>query len=204
MTNIALQVARLRNRETVCKNPGLCRGFFMARFMQHAIGSIKKELLEMRKQSGFTLIELMIVVAIIAILAAISVSTYRFYVARSQVTRVMGEAGQLRAAVVDCLNNGRHVIGNAVNECNPAATGSNLLRSNSGNTSPGILLPSGTGVPTLNNLAGPGAVELVATFDNNASAMIAGQTLTWTYDISGSWSCDTTVEMRLRPVGCGN
>lgn len=52
-----------------------------------------------RKQSGFTLIELMIVVAIIAILAAISISTYRFYVARSQVTRVMGEVSQLRAAV---------------------------------------------------------------------------------------------------------
>lgn len=156
------------------------------------------------KQLGFTLIELMIVVAIIAILAAMSISTYRFYIARSQVTRVMVEAGQLRAAVVDCLNNGRRIIGNAVNECDPGATGSNMQRSAGGNTAPGTALPLGTGVPVLINLSGPGDVQLVTTFDNNASSLIAGQTLTWTYDIDGSWSCTTTVAARLRPVGCNN
>jgi len=57
----------------------------------------------MKKQQGFTLIELMIVVAIIAILAAIAIPQYQNYVARSAVTRLVGETGALRTAIEDCL-----------------------------------------------------------------------------------------------------
>lgn len=155
-----------------------------------------------RHQAGFTLIELMIVVAIIAILAAISLATYRFYTARSQVSRVMGEVSSLRAAIEDCLGNGRTDIGVDAGECDPAATGSTLLDDTTGgNTAPGIAtLPDGTGVPTLNSLTA-NAVTLTATFGNSASSMVAGRTLTWSYSTAG-WVCTTTVTERFKPAGC--
>ena len=55
----------------------------------------------MKKQSGFTLIELMIVVAIIAILAAIALPAYQDYVARSQVSEAASLASGARTAVAE-------------------------------------------------------------------------------------------------------
>ncbi|MDH1430290.1 pilin [Comamonas aquatica] len=50
-------------------------------------------------QKGFTLIELMIVVAIIGILAAVALPAYQDYTARAQVTEALALAGGQKAAV---------------------------------------------------------------------------------------------------------
>ncbi|PTY38962.1 hypothetical protein BGP77_09405 [Saccharospirillum sp. MSK14-1] len=60
----------------------------------------------MHKQQGFTLIELMIVVAIVGILAALAVPTYQDHIARTQVNRVYGELTALKSNVEDRLMRG--------------------------------------------------------------------------------------------------
>lgn len=67
----------------------------------------------MRPARGFTLIELMIVVAIIAILAAIAVSQYKDYVIRTQVSEGASLATSSKAAITEFYNNhGRFAVAN--------------------------------------------------------------------------------------------
>ncbi|MCS4503428.1 pilin [Arhodomonas aquaeolei] len=54
-----------------------------------------------KTQQGFTLIELMIVVAIIGILAAIAIPAYQDYVARSQVTEAVSLSSGLKTSVAE-------------------------------------------------------------------------------------------------------
>lgn len=60
----------------------------------------------MNAQKGFTLIELMIVVAIIGILAAIAIPAYNDYIARSQASEAISLANGLKTASADNLQNG--------------------------------------------------------------------------------------------------
>jgi type IV pilus assembly protein PilA len=60
----------------------------------------------MRKASrGFTLIELMIVIAVIGILASIAVSAYQTYTVRAQVAEALNMAAGAKTPVVDAFNN---------------------------------------------------------------------------------------------------
>lgn len=150
-------------------------------------------------QQGFTLIELMIVVAIIGILAAIAIPQYQNYVARSQVARVMSETGSLRTAAEACLLEGRTSVVKGqpadATECNLGWTHSNLLGEEGGGTE----LQDGLTV-TLD----ADDSSIVATFGASAAAALTGETLTWARNTDGVWACGTTVRTNFRPAGCAN
>ena len=68
----------------------------------------------MKKQQGFTLIELMIVIAIIGILAAIAIPAYQDYVIRSQVSEGLSLADGAKTAIAEFeQNTGRFPGSNA-------------------------------------------------------------------------------------------
>jgi type IV pilus assembly protein PilA len=70
-------------------------------------------MLRQRISAGFTLIELMIVVAIIAILAAIAIPAYQDFLIRAQVTEGMSLASGAKSAIWDFVSNtGRFPINN--------------------------------------------------------------------------------------------
>ncbi|RDS84532.1 pilin [Dyella monticola] len=139
-------------------------------------------------QKGFTLIELMIVVAIIAILAAIAIPQYQTYVIRSQVTRAMGEAGDLKTAIEDCLNNGLSNFGTA--SCVDTASSSDIL-------SPGF--------PVVAWTATGAGTTITATMGGHANAKIQGGTVIWTRGTSGGWTCatdGTKITTQYAPASC--
>ncbi len=153
----------------------------------------------MLAQRGFTLIELLIVVAIVGILAAIAIPQYQNYLAKSQVTRAMGEASYVKNEIEMCLNGGKTVIGLGVTECDPHANGSNILIG----ASQGTPLPPGFigGVP----FAVIGASTTVtARFGNDAMPSLkGGPSIVWTRGSDGSWSCTSPlVPTPFKASGC--
>ena len=54
-------------------------------------------------QQGFTLIELMIVVAIIGILASVALPAYQDYTVRARISEVLGFTAQIKTSMTECL-----------------------------------------------------------------------------------------------------
>ncbi|RZI73685.1 MAG: pilin [Variovorax sp.] len=147
-----------------------------------------------RAQAGFTLIELMIVVAIIGILAAIALPQYQTYVAKSQVARAMGETGALKTAYESCLNDGKLAIA----ACDLGATSSGIL-----NYTAPLTSTAGTAIATTTNAVALTTTGTIgATFAGSASAPLTGKTITWTRTAEGSWACTTSALTKYAPTGC--
>ena len=135
-------------------------------------------------QQGFTLIELMIVVAIIGILAAIAIPQYQTYVIKAQVTRAMGESGAIKTPVELCIVEGKTAYGTGAGQCDTQETVSSIqaLTKSALNATP---------------------VTLTATFGAGAAAAISTQTVVWSRDaVTGTWTCSSTVLAKYKPNGC--
>ncbi len=83
----------------------------------------------MKKQSGFTLIELMIVVAIVAILAAVALPAYQSYTKRAKFSEVVLAVGPAKAAIDVCVQTYRGAAADLKTDCKAAGSAA-LLNGN--------------------------------------------------------------------------
>lgn len=139
----------------------------------------------MNAQKGFTLIELMIVVAIIGILAAIAIPAYQDYTARAQVPEGPTLLSALKTPITEQISQKGLVEGCAI----PAGS-----------------VTSGTYIEKI-EAAKPGenatTCVVVATYKGDLNDNIQGRTMTETFTPStGGWACTTTLKKKYAPAGC--
>jgi len=137
-------------------------------------------------QQGFTLIELMIVVAIIGILAAVALPAYQDYTVRAKVTEGLALATGAKVAVTET----RLSLGTYLGASSHASYGLASSASISGNNVASVAVIA-NGV-------------IVITYTNDTA--IQGDTLSLTPDASNggsvTWACSGSIETKYRPATC--
>lgn len=154
----------------------------------------------MNAQKGFTLIELMIVVAIIGILAAIAIPQYQNYTARAQATEALNILGGLKTPLVEAVSN--NGMANACSTAAASGTGASAVPAGAlnGLTLSGQYVASVSATPSTT-----ASCALQATFKtgNGVNDLVSGQTVTLTYTAAtGAWACTSSLDPKVRPKSC--
>ena len=144
-------------------------------------------------QKGFTLIELMIVVAIIGILAAIAIPAYQDYIARAQMSEAMVLVDGVKVAVTESYSQdgGCPTNGNAGIAANTSINGKYVLQVDT----------AGTGSAT-------GGCTIVAKMKSSGVATgITSETLTLTMATTATagsytWACTSSAKQKYVPKVC--
>jgi len=138
-----------------------------------------------KQQSGFTLIELMIVVAIIGILAAIAVPQYQNFMARSQAAESVVMLGGARTAIED-----------VVVDTGTFPTFDEL-------TALSVNIAGSYGNITATTVDNDGGTVVYTTKDADINKNIQSKTVTLTRTTgTGAWACSTQLETKFAPKKC--